>query len=247
MSARYLIRLDDACETMDRGRWDRVESVLDAHGVKPIVAVIPDNHDPALLLAPRDAAFWHKVRSWAEKDWELGMHGHTHVMQPTQAKLLLPFYRRSEFAGLTLDEQAAKVRSAWQLFAAQGLAPRLWVAPAHSFDRTTLEAVRRETPVRVVSDGIAWDTWHEQGFDWIPQQLWSLRERGSGLWTVCLHPNTMDDAAVAALDAALAGGFARRVIRVRDVCLRRRARTVRDRLYAAYFWWRRRRALRAAA
>jgi predicted deacetylase len=245
MSARYLIRLDDACDTMDRRRWERVEQVLDAHGVKPIVAVIPDNRDSALMLEPRDTAFWTRVRGWASKDWTVAMHGCTHLMHPTRHELLLPFYQRSEFAGLTLEVQRAKIRTAWQLFLTQEVEPRLWVAPAHSFDLLTLEAVRRETPIRIVSDGIAWDTYQEHGFDWIPQQLWRLAARPSGTWTVCLHPNRMDDAAIASLDRTLGVNFRGRVIRVSEVKLRQGGKTLPSRLYHRYFWWRWRRTHKA--
>lgn len=238
MSARYLIRLDDACDTMLRRNWDLVERVLDAHGVKPIVAVIPDNRDQSLMFESRNVAFWDRVRAWAGKDWSVGLHGYTHVMHPTQEKLVLPFYKRSEFAGLTLEVQSEKIRAAWGLFLAQGVEPTIWVAPAHSFDLLTLQAIRRETSIRVVSDGIAWDTFYEHDFHWIPQQLWSLTERRSGLWTVCLHPNTMDDDAIAALDSALASGFQGRMTCVKHVELPKRKKTALSRLYQRYFWWR---------
>jgi predicted deacetylase len=244
MSARYLIRLDDACHTMASRRWQLVEQVLDRHGVQPIVAVIPDNHDPKLSFDAPDPAFWERVRSWVRKGWTVGMHGYTHFMHATQEPPLLPFYRRSEFAGLTLEEQGAKIRASWQRFVANGVEPEVWVAPAHSFDLLTLQALRSETPIRVISDGVAWDTYHEHDFNWIPQQLWSLAERPSGLWTVCLHPNTMDDAAVTALDQAL-GRFRSRVTRARDVLLRQRAKSPVGRLYHAYFWWRWRRGVHA--
>jgi hypothetical protein len=242
LGARYLIRLDDACDTMDRCRWSLVEKVLDKHGVKPIVAVIPHNQDTSLMFEQRDAAFWDKVRGWAKKEWSVAMHGYTHIMHATESKLLLPFYKRSEFAGLELETQAEKVRKAWALFLAQGVEPKIWVAPAHCFDLLTLQAICRETSIRMVSDGIAWDTYFEHGFHWIPQQLWSLAERSSGLWTVCLHPNTMDDAAIDALDGALGGKFSGRLTRINEVALPRRRKSTLGRLYEVYFWWRWRRA-----
>ena len=247
MSARYLIRLDDACHTMQRRSWRLIEQVLDKHDVKPIVAVIPDNRDPKLMFEARDSAFWGGVRAWASKAWTIAMHGYSHVMHATRAPLVLPFYQRSEFAGLTLEEQAARVRAAWNLFQAEGLEPSVWIAPAHSFDLVTLQAVRRETPIRLISDGIAWDSYREHDFQWIPQQLWSLVERPSGLWTVCLHPSTMDESAIAALDAALGGRFRGRVVGVREVAVRERGKTLLGRLYHAYFWWRWRRATHTTA
>jgi predicted deacetylase len=238
MSARYLIRLDDACDTMDRRRWSLVEGVLDRHGVKPIVAVIPANHDRSLMFEARDATFWDKVRGWARKDWSVAMHGYTHIMHPTQSKLVLPFYQRSEFAGLELEAQADKVRAAWTLFLAQGVEPRIWVAPAHCFDLLTLQALRRETSIRVISDGIAWNTYFEHDFHWIPQQMWYLAERRSGLWTVCLHPNTMNDAAIGALDTALGGTYRGRLTSFAQVEMRKRKKSALDRLFSIYFWWR---------
>src|SRR5208283_253668 len=121
MSARYLIRLDDASDTMDRHKWDLVERVLDKHAVKPIVAVIPENRDQSLMFESPDEAFWERVRRWAGKNWALAMHGYTHVMHPTSGKLVLPFYERSEFAGLDLQAQARKIRAAWSLFLAHGV------------------------------------------------------------------------------------------------------------------------------
>jgi hypothetical protein len=237
MSARYLIRLDDACHTMHPTRWSMVEDVLDAHRVRPIVAVIPDNNDSKLTFAPSDPGFWARVRSWEAKGWAVGMHGHTHVMHSVTQPPVLPYYRRSEFAGLPLEAQAAKIRCSWQLFAANGVRPQVWIAPAHSFDLTTLQALRRETPIRVISDGVAWDSYFEHDFNWIPQQLWALAERPSGLWTVCLHPNTMETDSISALDAAL-GRFHGRLTCLDDVPLRQRRKSVIGHLYHAYFWWR---------
>jgi hypothetical protein len=244
MSARYLIRLDDACDTMRRDNWSRVEEVLQAHGVQPIAAVIPDNRDPSLQLEPPDRGFWDKVAGWVRKGWSVALHGHTHLMRPTDARLVLPFYSRSEFGGLPLSLQCEKIRAAWSIFGAHGVDPRIWVAPAHSFDLDTLRAVHLETPIRLISDGIACDTFRAHGFDWIPQQLWSFAERPFGLWTVCLHPNTMRAADIDALDRSLGGRYRGRVVGVADLPMRARRRSVRDRLFEIYFWRRWRRAAR---
>lgn len=247
MSARYLIRLDDACDTMDRRRWGLLEAVLDRHGIRPIVAVVPDNRDSALVFDSQDEAFWHKVRAWQSKGWTVAMHGHTHVMHPTRQTLLVPFYERSEFAGLTLEAQRAAIGAAWRHFLAEGVTPEVWVAPAHSFDLLTLRALQAETSIGVVSDGIAFDSWFEHGFQWIPQQMWRIAERRSGLWTVCLHPNEMSEPAIAALDVVLGAQYRTRIICRADVPLRKRRKSLPGRLYHQYFWWRWRHRPRAAA
>lgn len=235
MSARYLIRLDDACHSMDHRRWWLVERLLDDYGIKPIVAVVPDNKDPKLEVDARNEAFWDTVRAWAAKGWAVAMHGHTHVMHPTTSPLLLPYYQRSEFGGLTFDEQATKIRASWRIFSEQGVEPIVWVAPAHSFDSFTLKALAAETPIRIVSDGIAWDTYHDAGFHWIPQQLWRFSRRWSGLWTVCLHPNTMSDAAIASLAEAIRD-CRNKIVCIEQVKLSRRKKSPLGMLYHWYFW-----------
>ena len=238
MTARYLLRLDDACPTMHHGRWQRLEDLFARWGIQPIVAVVPDNGDPGLAIEPADPGFWKRARAWQAKGWTIAMHGYRHVYHPVaKGRLVVPFHDRSEFAGLPYAEQADKLRRAWALFADQGVRPTVWVAPSHSFDRVTLEVLRDETPIRIISDGIARDGYSADGFFWLPQQLWAFARRRSGLWTVCLHPNTMSDEAFAVLSGQLAEPwFRQRLVSVGDVALAPRRRDVWDWCYARYFW-----------
>lgn len=45
MNNKYLIRLDDACPTMDKAKWQRIFDILDGNGVRPMVGIIPHNED----------------------------------------------------------------------------------------------------------------------------------------------------------------------------------------------------------
>lgn len=240
MSAQFLVRLDDACPTMNAARWARMEAVLDDLRVRPIVAVVPENLDPELRVDDPDPAFWEKVRSWREKGWTIAMHGYQHLFHHVQRKrLVLPFYDRSEFAGLSYEDQAKKVRASWNLFESQGVRPTAWVAPAHCFDRLTLRAIHEETPIRLVSDGIACDQYYEDHFHWFPQQLWSYVPRRSGLWTICLHPNGMTLEEIDKLHEVLSGVSSQGLLHsAGDIALRHRRRSLRDRAYATFFWQR---------
>ena len=124
--------------------------------------------------------------------------------------------------------------------AQHGVVPTMWVAPAHAFDRVTVQALLRETKIRIVSDGIARDQYFEDGIHWLPQTLWSLTDKSSGLWTVCLHPSTMSDADYDRLEAQLRGPFAERITSVGKVILHNRPRSIGDRIEAARFWHRHR-------
>ena len=48
MTAKYLIRMDDACPTMDHDKWEYLEKILDEFSIKPIIAVVPKNVDEEL-------------------------------------------------------------------------------------------------------------------------------------------------------------------------------------------------------
>lgn len=188
-AARYLVRFDDICPTMAWATWARVEAALDRHGVRPILAVVPDNRDPGLQVDDADPRFWDLVRAWQAKGWAIALHGHTHVYTTLEAGLV-PLNRRSEFAGLPRDEQKAKLAAALAVFAREGVRADAWVAPAHSFDDVTID-VLHEAGLRTISDGLhhraAID---RRGMVWVPQQLWAFQPRRRGLWTVCNHVNS---------------------------------------------------------
>lgn len=58
MKRQYLIRLDDACPTMNSRKWQRMEDILDRYDVKPMVGVIPANNDPKQMIDSPDGKFW---------------------------------------------------------------------------------------------------------------------------------------------------------------------------------------------
>ena len=83
--SKYLLRLDDACETMSREKWNRVEKLLDKYKIKPLVGVIPFNQDTNLKIDSFDYEFWKKVKDWEKKEWEIGPVSYTHLTLPTIA------------------------------------------------------------------------------------------------------------------------------------------------------------------
>ena len=69
--SQYILRLDDASDYMDTEKWQRMEDMLDKYGVKPLVGIIPDNQDSALVETyKQDSEFWNKTARWKEKGWE---------------------------------------------------------------------------------------------------------------------------------------------------------------------------------
>lgn len=233
MLARYIIRLDDACPQMHESRWARIEQLLDYHNVNPIVAVIPENKNIALMFSKGMQSFWDIVKKWELKGWSIAMHGHDHVYT-TSNPGLVPYNTKSEFAGQPYEYQEQKISYAWDIFCSQGIIPKIWVAPAHTFDLNTLKALKSVTDVEIISDGIAIAPYYENEFHWIPQQLWSFKPLLFGLWTICLHPNTMSDDDFRIVEAALKKK-SRRVIGFTEVKLTQRPKGPLDRLLTRYF------------
>ncbi|KAA6464693.1 DUF2334 domain-containing protein [Acidobacteria bacterium AB60] len=192
--ARYLLRVDDLCPTVHRERWGAIRALVQELGVRPILAIIPDNQDEAMEKSPADPEFWQEMRGMQEAGATIAMHGLHHACR-IRARSLVPLHHRSEFAGRPFPEQCADVRAGLQLLRDQGLNPHLFVAPKHSFDRVTLQALCAEG-LPYICDGFARVPFQRDGVTWIPQQLWGPSRRQAGLWTICLHPNTAGSAQI---------------------------------------------------
>ena len=186
----YLIRLDDASDHMHIENWAKIEQLLDENGVKPLVGVIPLNRDPMLLEFPEDPGFWQKARDWQAKGWRIALHGYEHLYCSNSGGMN-PVHSRSEFAGLPLEVQREKIRCGLTALTEKGLRPDVFFAPSHTFDENTLQALRLESDIRIISDTVANDTYCLKGFTFIPQQSGRVRKLPFKVTTICLHPNNM--------------------------------------------------------
>lgn len=231
MKSKYVIRLDDACPTMDRNNWKRIETLLDIYRIKPIVAVIPDNKDKALYYSEDDTLFWDKIRSYQNKAWDIGMHGHNHVMHSIEKGTNRNNY--SEFVGLPYKTQAHKINEANQIFKKEQVTTSVFIAPAHSIDHNTLVAITGQTCIRIISDGLAFNVYKYKGFYWIPQQLSYFRKLPFGLWSICLHPSNMKEKDFEKLEHAL-NKYRNHFISLSEVVLKDRKRQFIDKMLDNY-------------
>jgi len=183
---RYLIRFDDICPTSQWGLWDEVESILNSYDIRPIVAVIPDNRDEALHYGPPLPNFWGRIRRWRANGWTIGQHGYQHCYV-TKSQGIVGVNRYSEFAGLPFEEQYQKIKAGLDIFQRQLIDADLWIAPAHTFDWNTVQALQR-LHLYTINDGMhLWPYKDKSGMFWIPQQLGDFHKVGPGVWTVCIH------------------------------------------------------------
>ena len=201
----YLMRLDDACEKRNVKNWDRMEALLDKYNVKPLVAVIPNCKDPNFEKYPIDVYFWtNRVKTWLRKGYVIALHGYDHTFHKCDKKINLnPINDFSEFVGLDLKEQREKISKGITIFKEHGLEPKVFVAPAHSFDNNTLEALRTDTEIRIISDTISYDSYFKDGFYFVPQQTGRCRRLPFKTVTFCYHPNNMNEKAFSDLESFL--------------------------------------------
>ncbi len=192
--AQFLLRFDDLCPTVACAGLSRFLPLIDEFGLHPILAVIPNNLDPELQLAPPDPEFWARMRDLQAAGAAIGLHGYSHLCVSRGAGLL-PLHRTTEFAGVAEETQRQWIREGLTILRGHGLNPRIWVAPRHGFDRNTLRVLRNEG-ISLVSDGFARVPFQRDGVTWIPQQLWAPVDKSKGLWTICVHSNTAPDSLV---------------------------------------------------
>jgi len=228
--AQYLLRFDDLCPTMPRARWERFLPLIRRFRLSPILAVVPENCDPDLELETPDAGFWTEMRELEAAGSAIGLHGYRHVCA-TRGQSLIPLHSETEFAGLPEATQRRWIQAGLAILRAEGLHPKIWVAPRHGFDLATLRALRSEG-MEALSDGFAPAPFQEHGLTWIPQQLWGPVAKQSGLWTICLHANSATDEQVRALEDFLEK-FAELFTSVNRVLAEwpERKRTLADRLF----------------
>ena len=204
MKTQYLIRLDDACPTMDSRKWQRMEDILDHYGIQPLVGIIPANADPEIMIDPEDVGFWEKVHRWQEKGWAFALHGYDHVYV-TKSGGLNPVHHHSEFAGLTYEQQCEKIEKGLMVLKKHSIEPDYFFAPSHTFDENTLKALQNKTNIRKISDMIALRPYTiKNGMLVVPCQLGRFRHMPiPGYWSACYHPNEMNDNHFEALESFL--------------------------------------------
>ena len=198
MRAQYLLRFDDICPTMDHRKWSAIEEVLIRYGIKPILGVIPDNRDPRLMVDSEDPGFWNRIRGSRKRGWEIALHGYQHVCK-SRGKSLVPLHEQSEFAGVPAEMQHDMLEKAMRIMKHEYLEPRVWIAPKHGFDGQTVDALK-SFGILCISDGFALYPYVEAAMLWLPQQMWRFRKMPFGVWTICIHPSTVSESRLRAME-----------------------------------------------
>lgn len=183
--AWYLMRLDDACPTFTKNKWEKYFEIFRKYNIKPIIAVIPRNEDNSLKKEDMDVSqFWEMVKGWQKDGWCIALHGLNHVYINNE-RGILGLTPHSEFVGLSLEEQNKKIKEGVTIFQENGIErPSVFVAPSHSFDENTIKSLKYNG-INIISDGLYTHPYEINGITYISCQLWYPQIKTNGVWTIC--------------------------------------------------------------
>ncbi|MBW2973147.1 DUF2334 domain-containing protein [Candidatus Woesearchaeota archaeon] len=188
---RYLIRLDDISENMDFSKFNALKNIFTKYKIRPILGVIPKDKRARILNPNKNKEKLWKELNFAKKErWTIAQHGYIHTTEGTGGTLKINNY--GEFGGLPYTYQLEKIKKGKKILEKEGFKPDIFIAPAHSFDKNTLKALKKEN-FRIVSDGAGFYPFKKDNLLFVPVIIWHAREFPFGIITICLHPDEFTD------------------------------------------------------
>lgn len=188
-----LFRLDDVTPEQNWENFERLHDLFRRYSIAPVMGVVPQNRDKKLCVdRPRENYIEYLQKLHEEEGWVIAQHGYTHTYV-NQNGGMLKVNRQSEFAGLPLEEQRRKLSKGQQILQKQGICAKMFMAPAHAYDRKTLKALK-ELGFTWVTDGYTDHAYRRDGLVFIPCTV-SKPVVVPKDWvnTVCYHPSMMTE------------------------------------------------------
>lgn len=195
---KIAVRLDDITPDMDWQRFFRFKALLDQYQVKPLIGVVPDNRDENLRGSSESrkdapADFYAYIRGLQEEGWSVALHGMNHVYS-TKKGGLFPLNDFSEYAGKPYEEQKEMIARGKQILEEHDVHTDLFMAPAHSYDRNTLRALK-ENGFQALTDGFGEQPYLWQGLTFYPIsfRLSDTLKKKKGYSTMVVHTGTIQE------------------------------------------------------
>ncbi len=194
---KIAVRLDDITPDMDWERFLKFKQLLEQYQIKPLIGVVPDNKDNNLIKKPKSdkapADFWAYVKALEEEGWVIAMHGYQHIYATSKGGMF-PLNNFSEFAGLSYEKQKQMLCEGKALLKEKGIVTDLFMAPAHSYDRNTLKALK-EAGFQKITDGFGNKPYLWKGLTFYPIsfRLGSTMKKKNGYSTMVIHTDTISE------------------------------------------------------
>lgn len=187
---KLIVRIDDVHERMNWDNFQFFTDLLIKRGMTAILGVVPKCEDPKLIVSEPAEEFWPHISSLASAGFKISQHGFRHVYDSSGDTMLLG-NTRSEFAGLSYEKQMNKLSYGKKLLEEKGFSIDTFMAPGHSFDLTTVNCLK-ELGFKYITDGYNIWPYSANGLKFIPQLFSSPHGLSSGVYTTCLHLDSLN-------------------------------------------------------
>lgn len=187
------VRLDDITPDMDHVKFERVRSILNENGIRPLIGVVPYSKDETLRIEKPDGDFDKLIKELQDEGWIIALHGYNHLYT-TKSKGLFPINNFSEFAGVDYDKQEVMIRQGLAQLREWGMEPTVFMAPGHTFDADTIKALK-VNGINKITDGFGNRPYIRNGMVFYPissRRADCISDK-DGYSTYVLHTNTMSD------------------------------------------------------
>ncbi len=191
---KIAVRMDDITPDMDWAKFERFKAILDKYGIKPLIGVVPDNRDEKLKKNEPRQDFWEYIKLLQDEGWIVAMHGLNHVYTKKESGMF-PIGDKSEFAGLPYQRQDEMIMEGRRILKNHGIVTDFFMAPSHSYDRSTLKALVKNGFKRV-TDGFGNEPYTMDGLTFYPisvSRKSTLKSKKEGFVTFVFHTNSMSD------------------------------------------------------
>lgn len=187
------VRLDDITPDMDHDKFEKVRSILDENGIRPLIGVVPYSKDETLRIEKPDDDFDKLIKDLQDAGWIIALHGYNHLYT-TKSKGIFPINSFSEFAGVDYDKQEVMIRQGLAQLREWGIEPTVFMAPGHTYDANTIKALK-VNGIERITDGFGNRPYIRNGITFYPisSRRSDCISDKEGYSTYVLHTNTMSD------------------------------------------------------
>lgn len=190
---KIAVRMDDITPDMNWENFRFFQKLFEEAGIEPLLGIVPDNRDENLHKEELHQDFYEVMKDLQKQGWVLSMHGCHHIYS-TKKGGIFPLNNFSEFAGVSYTEQKKMLEEGKQSLLNNGIVTDIFMAPAHSYDKNTLRALK-ELGFTRLTDGFGKKPYTYKGLTFYPISFRldkSLKQK-SGYTTMVLHANTITE------------------------------------------------------
>ena len=190
--ARYLFRFDDINSRIDWEKFFIIKNVLEEYNIKSILGVVPNCKDDFLFASKPLDKYYDYLRKFKSYGDTIAQHGYEHLYD-SKENGYFGKSNNSEFAGHDFETQFIKLSKGKEILEKESIWSPYFMAPAHSFDKKTLEALKK-LGFTTVLDGYSLFPYKFHSLLFVPQIFGKpLPNVIPCISQLCIHINTISE------------------------------------------------------